>query len=156
LQQVAGGARIIYNARLGPIPFVGQTPVRPDIEAALISNKQMFVDAVIVRPASVEYWEAKIILTGAAIGQLLEYQAAGALAGIYDVVVSSPPSLHIVAAFARPTAIALAQRHAISVNLYTPIWLTSDAEAWDGSRSRPIDAASATVSSRQAPASAIR
>ncbi len=156
LAQVEPSARVIYNARLGPIPFVGEGLISPTIEKALISNKQMFVDAVVVRPSGVEFWEAKIILTGAAIGQLLEYQAAATLAPIYLVPPGVPVSLHIVAAFARPTAVALAQRHAISVVIHTPSWIIEDSAAWDASRSRPIDAASATVANREAPASASR
>lgn len=156
LAKVEPGVRVIYNARLGPIPFIAESAVDPTIEKALISNKQMYVDAVVVRSTGVEFWEAKVILTGAAIGQLLEYQAASKLAPIYAVPPGVPITLHIVAAFARPTAIQLAARHAISVAIYTPDWLIADAASWDGQLSRPIDAASATVAQRIAPESAIR
>lgn len=150
------GERVIYNARLGPIPFIAEGTVRPDIEQALISNKQMYVDAVVVRSTGLEFWEGKVVLTGAAIGQLLEYQAAAKLAPVYNVPSTVPISLHIIAAFARPTAIALAQRHAISVAIHTPDWLLQDAAEWDGQLSRPIDAASAPIAKRLPPQSANR
>lgn len=139
------GARIVLNARLGPQAFrVGGT-VPAGVDPRIFSNTQMYADAAVIKAGAVELWEAKAVLDGRAIGQLLEYQLALAQSPDYVEFRSLPATLHIVAAVARPTALALADKLGIEVKLYAPAWITADFANWYANTQSPIAPASASV-----------
>jgi hypothetical protein len=135
----------IYNARLGPYPPSFAQKLTSTGALQQISPSQKYADAALIYPDHVELWEAKINLNGEAIGQLLVYRRAWPQTPEYAGEANKPVTLHIVAGYADPLAIAEAQAQGISVTLYTPQWLQQMAQNWPAASSQPIVGSQATA-----------
>lgn len=138
--------RVIFNFRLGPQAFRTAGPLPSNIPKNFFDNTRMYADAAVVFPAYVELWEAKAVLDGRAIGQLLEYQLAWPGSPDDPGLAHMETRLRIVTAVARPTAMRLAASLNIEVHLFTPAWIVAEFEQWYLNVTRPIAPSSATVS----------
>ena len=137
--------RVIFNARLGPVALQSPGALPVGIPPQVFSNSQMYSDAVVVGDGYVEIWEAKGVMDGRAIGQLLEYELALRQSPDFVEFRNEPAKLEIVCAVARPTAVALAKQLNIEVHFYAPAWIVQDFASWYTNLQQPILAASATV-----------
>jgi hypothetical protein len=105
----------------------------------------MYADAVVIFPDRAELYEGKIVLDGRGIGQIMEYRLAWPSSPDNLTYSRLPLSLHIVAATARSTALALAASQGIQVHLFTPQWVIDMWSSWYGNQSQPIQPASAAI-----------
>jgi hypothetical protein len=137
--------RKILNPKLGPQTWQIATNSGAAASSQLQSPTMMYADAAVLYPDHVELWEAKIVLDGRAIGQLLEYQLALPQSPESVSFRSLPSELHIVAAAARPTALQLCAQVGITVHMYTPAWALEDFASWYQNLTKPIVGASAPV-----------
>ena len=115
------------------------------VAAAAYQNTRMYADAAVETDTGVEVWEAKAVLTGAGIGQLMEYAIAWPESPDDHEFAGMATTLKIVTAVARPTALRLAASVGIEVHIYTPAWIVAEFEAWYTHLARPIAGASASV-----------
>jgi len=134
------------RVRLGSQTLAGPGVIEPGKNVPQAIVTQMWADGVVYLPTETQIWEAKVVLTGSAIGQLLEYRQAWPASPGLPPSASTNVTLHTVAARARQAAVDVAKQWGIEVALYAPAWLLADAAAWDTYLSKPILPASAGVS----------
>ena len=137
--------RKILNFRLGAQAFRTGAPMPAGVPEAAYQNTRMYSDAAVENNGIVELWEAKAVLTGAGIGQLMEYAIAWPESPDDHEFAGMATTLKIVTAVARPTALRLAASVGIEVHIYTPAWIVAEFEQWYTHLARPIAGASASV-----------